>query len=67
MVLSKEEKIVFFFWGILKWVYSMRITAATHMIDRIKSEYAKADGNIELLPRVHVNFAKHINIFITNV
>lgn len=44
----------------------MKITDATHLIECIKSECAKINGNVQLLPRVHMNLAKHIRFCITN-
>lgn len=47
---GKEEIIGFFFWGMLKEkVWSMKITDATHSIERIKNNYAKINGNVKLL------------------
>lgn len=37
-----------------------------YLIERMKSEYAKIDGNVELLHRAHVNLAKRINLYIGN-
>lgn len=38
----------------------------THFIERMKSDCAKIDGNVELWHRVHVNVAECINICIRN-
>lgn len=46
MVLSKEEAIDFFFWAIpKKKVHLMKITNATHLIERMSAR-AKIDGNV---------------------
>lgn len=42
----------------------MKITDATHLIKRIKSELAEDESNVELLHRVHVNLASEMMEFI---
>lgn len=57
----------FFFWGMLKQkVYSMKITDLNHLRRRITSQSAEIDGNADLFHRVHLNFAKRIQICIDN-
>jgi transposase len=56
-----------FFWGMLKEkVYSMKIRDMRHLRERIISECAQIDGNVELMHRVHVNLAKRIDLCIAN-
>lgn len=54
--MPKEEKIDFIFSGRLKKLYSIAVTIATHLIERILFEGAKIDEVI----------AMRINICITN-
>lgn len=53
MILSKEEINDYFFWDMLKKkVFSMKIKGATHLIERVRSEYAKIIVNAAVLQRV---------------
>jgi len=53
----------FFFWGMLKEkVCSMKIINLNHMKERITSQCAEVDGNADLFRRVHLNFAKRIQL-----
>ena len=57
----------FFFWDMLnKIVYSMKITDLDHLRQRIPSHCVEDDGNTGLFHRVHLNFAKRIQICVGN-
>ena len=56
-----------FFWGMLKEkVYSLKIANLNHLRERIISQCAEIDGNVDLFNQVHLNFATHINLCIEN-
>ena len=57
----------FFFWGMLKErVYSMKIANLNHLRERIISQCAEIDGNLDLFNRVNLNFARCIKLCIEN-
>lgn len=41
-------------------VYSIKISDATHLIERKKCEWVKIGGHVELLHRVHANLRNGI-------
>ena len=47
-------------------VYSMMIANLNHLRERIISQCAEIDGNVDLFNRVHLNFASRIKLWIEN-
>ena len=46
--------------------YSTKIIDLLHMTQRIRSDFIKIEGNVDLVHRVCESFAKRINICIAN-
>ena len=57
----------FFFCDMLKEkVYSMKIVNLNHLRERIISQCAETDDNVDLFHRVHLSFARYIILCIEN-